>query len=443
MFPEEILKIGIVIGRIGGVDGVALETEKWIHVLKQMGHEIYIITGNLKMDLQNVTIIPEMDFHHPLIIREQENAFYRQKVKEETIIKRIESLASRIEKEIITWIVKNKIDLIISENASALPCHLSLGLAIKNVIDKTSIPTISHDHDYFWERKGRYDSRYKYVKMLMKECFPLKSKQVKRAVINSPAKNFIKKKFDLDSVVVPNVMDFSKEFGKKDDYNKLLPKTLGTNGKDILLFQITRIVERKGIEVAIELVSELDDPNIKLVITGGTNDDHHADYYGELVDSIEYLGLGDRVIFAHNYFDNFRRIGKHLSEDLTIAQIKKTRHNARVYSLGDAYAHAKAVTYFSTYEGFGNAFIEAVLSRTPIFVNNYKPVYWPDIGSLGFKTIMLEKNKLTSNAITDIKKVLYNEPIANEMADYNFELGKKHFSYEVLRKSLEMLLLEL
>ena len=37
------MNIGIIIGRIGGVDGVALETEKWIEVLRSMGHHIYTL----------------------------------------------------------------------------------------------------------------------------------------------------------------------------------------------------------------------------------------------------------------------------------------------------------------------------------------------------------------------------------------------------------------
>ncbi len=31
------MRIGIIIGRIGGVDGVALETEKWIDILLKFG----------------------------------------------------------------------------------------------------------------------------------------------------------------------------------------------------------------------------------------------------------------------------------------------------------------------------------------------------------------------------------------------------------------------
>ena len=39
------MRIGIIIGRCGDIDGVSLETEKWITVLKRMGHEVFIISG--------------------------------------------------------------------------------------------------------------------------------------------------------------------------------------------------------------------------------------------------------------------------------------------------------------------------------------------------------------------------------------------------------------
>ena len=42
------MNIGIIIGRIGGVDDVALETEKWINVLKSMGHNTYTLSGQFQ-----------------------------------------------------------------------------------------------------------------------------------------------------------------------------------------------------------------------------------------------------------------------------------------------------------------------------------------------------------------------------------------------------------
>jgi hypothetical protein len=41
-------RVGIIIGRIGDVDGVALEAEKWIEVLKRMGHEVFVLSGRFR-----------------------------------------------------------------------------------------------------------------------------------------------------------------------------------------------------------------------------------------------------------------------------------------------------------------------------------------------------------------------------------------------------------
>ena len=59
------MNIGIIIGRIGGVDGVALETEKWIDILKKLGHEVFIMSGEFeswKMDRKHHTLFPALSF---------------------------------------------------------------------------------------------------------------------------------------------------------------------------------------------------------------------------------------------------------------------------------------------------------------------------------------------------------------------------------------------
>jgi hypothetical protein len=120
---------------------------------------------------------------------------------------------------------------------------------------------------------------------------------------------------------------------------------------------------------------------------------------------------------------------------------KKT--GTKIYSLSDAYANARACTYFSTYEWFWNAFIECVLAKKPIFVNNYKPVYRPDIWSKWFKTVMLEDNIITDEKLEEIKKIIFDEELAKEIWEYNFELWKKYFSFDVLEEKLNELLIHI
>lgn len=422
------MNIGIIIGRIGDVDGVALETEKWIHVLERMGHEVFVLSGRFRghrIDPERETQLPILSFFSPECEWEQNRAFFFPPDDPDELLVSLDSNAHLVSTAIFSWALRNKLDVLLSENASALPSHLSMGLGIKMAVESMDIPVVTHDHDYAWERGARYHSPFPEVGQLISDTFPLRAApQVRHAVINSAAKLELQSRFGIDAEVVPNVMDFDQPFGVRDEYNDDLLERIGFDHDDIAIFQITRIVERKGIDVAIDLIDRLDDPRVKLVITGSAADDDRKGYYRQLVQRVAELGLVDRVHFAYH------RILSHRD---------RTKDGHKVYSLSDAYANAVACTYFSTYEGFGNGFVEAVLARRPIFVNNYKPVFWPDIGSKGFETVMLEDNALTSAAVADIDEILRKPELRQEIGEHNFELGREHFSYDLLETKLEKL----
>ncbi len=422
------MKIGIIIGRIGGVDGVALETEKWIDVFKRMGHEIFILSGQFQQwntDPEHDTLMMEMSFFSPESFWGQKKAFFHPDANIEELLEHIHMYSEIISGKIISWAREKKIDIIISENSSALPSHIEMGKGIAMAVEKLGIPTITHDHDFAWERGDRYVSPHDKINELVADIFPLKLKNSFHAVINLHARKTLKEKFNRDSIVVPNVMDFDMVFGNLSEDNKYLERDLCLNEDDYLLFQVTRIVERKGIEVAIDLIHRLDDDRIKLVITGDYMDDEGSIYYHKLVNQIHEFKLMRKVITASHIIHNKGLKGNGTEKN---------------YSLSDGYAHAVATTYFSTYEGFGNAFVESVLARVPIFVNNYKPVYWPDIGSKGFKTVMLEDNDLTDRAVEDMREIILNKKLNKDIAEHNFQLGKKFFSYDTLEQKLEELI---
>jgi glycosyltransferase involved in cell wall biosynthesis len=403
------MKIGIIIGRIGDVDGAALETEKWIKVLCEMGHEIFILSGRFKKSIvgeDKETLISALSFFSPECEWEQNRAFFLPPDEPSELLSHLYRISEGLAIRMFKWIMQNAIDIILVENASALPAHLAMGMAIKQLVQHTGIPTVCQ------------------VEKIVEDTFPLRSPHAKHAVINTHAKKTLKDKYNINAVIVPNVMDFNIPYGEKEKYNMDLLESLCLNKDDIPLFQVTRIVKRKGIETALELVHRLDDKKVKLVITGSAADDNRKGYYKELIDIIDERKLNRRVVFAHHRVLNDRG---------------QTRQGEKIYSLSDAYAHATASTYFSSYEGFGNAFVEAVLGKTPIFVNNYKPVYWPDIGSKGFKTVMIEDNKLTDEVISEIDKIIHDKKLQKEISEHNYKLGKLLFSFEVLREKLEVL----
>ena len=244
--------------------------------------------------------------------------------------------------------------------------------------------------------------------------FPLLLPNVRHAVINTFGVETFKKRFDIEATLVPNVMDFNRVYGVPTPENEMFLRDVGVKKGEIALLQVTRIVRRKGIETAISLIDQLDDKKLKLVITGNNNDDENKEYYNELIDQIHALNLSNQVIFAsHKVLDH--------------------------KDLSDVYAHGRACTYFSTYEGFGNAFVEGVLAKKPIFVNDYKPVYMQDIGNKGFETVMIENSNLTNHKVQQMADIIYNPERCKEIGAYNFKLGQKYFSYDVLEEKLNKL----
>ncbi len=422
------MRIGIVIGRIGGVDGVALETGKWVEVLSRMGHSVFFMSGEYEERFRNPeeeTLLPVLSFHSPECVWEQDKAFFYPDDSPGPLITHLEKTSRSIAGHIEKWIKATQLDLLIVQNACALPCHLSMGMGLQLAIEATGIRTITHDHDFYWERGQRYRSPHAEVNRIVEEYFPIRTEGVKHAVINSYSQRELKERFGWESTVVPNVMDFNDGFAVKDEYNTDLLKDIGIADGEHPLFQITRIVERKGIETAIELIAGLNAPDVKLVITGNTRDDEESSYYHRLLDCIHRFDVHDRVIFGDVRIHNHRDL---------------TPDGSRVYSLSDAYAYARACTYFSTYEGFGNAFVEAVVARVPIFVNDYRPVFSEDIGSLGFNVVMIENSKLTDDAVSLAKEIIFDDSLNRQIGEENFEIGRKHFSFEVLQNKLEDLL---
>ena len=227
----------------------------------------------------------------------------------------------------------------------------------------------------------------------------------------------------MESTIIPNVFDFSTLSPGIDDYNADLREAIGLSAADHFILQPTRVVPRKGIELAIELVSRMQDARCKLVIT------HHAgdeglDYLHQL--QAQAAAAGIDLQYVADRFDSQR---------------STTPEGRKIHSLWDAYPHADFVTYPSLYEGFGNALIEAVYFRKPVMVNRY-PVYVADIGPLGFDFVEID-GTITDAAVAQVRELLADPARREQMVENNYRLGQEHFSLERLEELLRGLLEEI
>lgn len=129
------MRIGIIIGRIGGVDGVALETEKWIDVLKKLGHEVFIMSGEFEswtMDYDHDYLFPALSFFSVEAEWGQRKAFYEPDKDPGPLLEHVESASNMIHDAIVKWVSDKKIEVLLSENASALPAIFLWVWLLKN-----------------------------------------------------------------------------------------------------------------------------------------------------------------------------------------------------------------------------------------------------------------------------------------------------------------------
>lgn len=203
-------RIGICHFRVGLTDGVSLEIEKWKNVLEKIGHTVYLLAGEASN--LDATIIPELRFDHPEINKIYNNSFHflSDFPSEEALCQEIYKIANQIEEKIYSFIRKFSIELLDVENIWSLPLNIPAAIALYRVIKSAGIKTISHHHDFFWERSHFNYPTCKTVKKVLVTYFPPQDSLIRHTVINSIAQNELKTRRGIDAVVIPNIFDFER-----------------------------------------------------------------------------------------------------------------------------------------------------------------------------------------------------------------------------------------
>ncbi|MGD8370936.1 MAG: glycosyltransferase family 4 protein [Syntrophobacterales bacterium] len=408
--------IGFVSTRFAGTDGVSLEAMKWAEVLEASGHPCFWFAGELDRDPARSLLVEEAHFEHDTVSWVQERAFGK-KGRKAVVTDMIHALRSLLKVRLYEFIEKFHIDVLIAQNSMTIPMHIALGLALTEVAAETEMPTIAHHHDFYWERvRFSVSGVHDYLQM----AFPPNLPNIQHVVINSAAQEELALRTGISSIIIPNVLDFENPPQVDHEGTANFRREIGLEEGNVMILQPTRIVQRKGIEHAIELVKRLNDPQYKLVISHEAGDEGY-DYVDWLREHALEDGVDLRIIAT--------RIGDKRS----------TNANGEVrYALWDVYPHADFITYPSLYEGFGNAFLEAIYFRKPLLVNRYG-VFVRDIEPQEFDLAIMD-GFLTKKVVRAVREILENPRRREEMVNRNYEVATRHYSYAVLRKRLNFLL---
>ena len=410
------LRIGFVSTRLAGTDGVSLESAKWSEVFTDRGDQCFYFAGACDRPVDCSRVVAEAHFEHPQIRKINADLFNDKTVRLPETTEVIHELRVRLKHELHQFIEGFGIQLLVIENALSLPMNVPLGLALTELIAETNIPTIAHHHDFWWERE-RFTVNA--AEDFLQSAFPPVTHNVCHVVINSYAATELARRTGLRSSTVPNVMDFDSSPPEPSGSAETIRQAIGMNERDVFLLQPTRVVPRKCIERSIEFAHWLDMP-ATLVVSHSSGDEGN-EYLEYLVDFAKAMDV--RLVLASNLFSYER---------------PKSPDGAKLFSLADAYHYSDLVTYPSRVEGFGNAFLEAIYYRRPIVIAGYE-IFRTDIKPKGFQVVCMD-GYVTRGTIEAARRLLHDPETAREMADHNYNLARRHYSYSILRKRIDMLI---
>ncbi|MCP3976921.1 MAG: glycosyltransferase family 4 protein [bacterium] len=390
--------------RFAGLDGVSMEAAKLTPVIEQAGHEISWLAGELGPGFTPGVEVPALHFLDEDNLALEARAFASANA-DPTVAGEVRWRASSLKPAIRSFL--EQIDVAYAHNVLSIPMQLPFAMALTEALEETGVRAVGHHHDFGWE-KPRF--AHCTVPQILSNYFPPALERMRHGVINSLAQRALAERTGIEATVLPNILDFERGPSRSVDgreYRRAASIEEGT----IVLLQPTRILERKGIESTLRLAA----------------------------------GLGSRAVvaFSHaadrdvGYWQRLQQLAKELDVRMVYRPAASESADESPW-LGDAFAAADLVCFPSIQEGFGNALVEALFFKRPIFVNRYE-VYMADIAPMGVQAVEMD-GEVTTDVVNEVRALLDSPDAAAAMVEANYEVGLEHMSHQVMRDRLLPLL---
>jgi glycosyltransferase involved in cell wall biosynthesis len=353
-------------------------------------------------------VFPHLHRHAPHISEE----------RKKEIVDGLEIEGNEVANTLQEIVQERDLDVIVAQNTNAMPMTLLGGIGVHKLAAVKRVATIFHHHDFWWER-SRFS--HNHIDGLLSRIMPPSDPGLEHVVLSTYAAHILRSLKRVQPRVIPNCEDFDDPVAL-DEYNRDFRSELGFADNDLLILQPTRIVRRKRIEDAVELVGKLvasypDIQNkVRFIVSLYQGDEPDENYVREIIE------LAER-----------RNVDLHLISERVASKRGKNGDGKKLFTNRDVLANADLVTYLPVWEGFGNAFLEAVAASVPVVISTYL-VYKTDLKIMGFKNVeVLDRYDDSGKLIVDdetidhVYRVLMDRELRDKMTATNFSIGARHF----------------
>lgn len=432
-----------------GTDGVSLEIGKRQALLEAMGHKVAICSAYDWADFP----ISDLEFDHEEVARMMQNLFGPRMVdfaSEAEIKSAFDVACLELKRQLGKVIEDFAPHLIFVHNMLSLPVHPVTTVSLTELLRETRIPCAAIHHDILSEGVYKFTPTCNFGKSILQGYYPPRMPNLRHWTINTRNKRALGEK-GVDAEVIHDTMDFDQrlEPGDQARIRARLRAKYDIEPHDVVLFVGARIVPNKQTELAGHLTAVLQSLRQGMV---GKKLYHGEVFSGNSRVVLVLAGRPERTFVDYQkrvfeLFDTLELVWRYAGDD-----IRPYRYEDEgLYALyPDLYTMADFVLYPTGWEGFGNQLLEAFAARLPVAVFEY-PVFKEDIAPAGVRVVSLgdtlleEKDSLglvqvplevLTQAAREMMTILTSPETFQSITDHNTMVGRRYFSFDVLRAHL-------
>lgn len=432
-----------------GTDGVSLEIAKRQVLLEALGHKVAICSAYDWADFP----IAALEFERAEVIRMRVSLFGpgdSHFVSEAELKSAFRGSVLELKSQLAKVIDAFGLDLLFVHNVLSLPVHPVATVSLAELLRETQLPCAAIHHDILSEGAYKFTPTCNFARSILEEYYPPKMPNLRHWTINTRNKRTLGEK-GVAAEVIHDTMDFDQrlEAEERAIIRGRLRAKYGIEPHDVVLFVGARIVPNKQTELAGHLTAVLQSLRQEMV--------GRKLYHGEVFSSksrvvLVLAGRPERAFVGYQdrlseLFDTLRIMWRYVGDDVRPHRYE----NEGLYALyPDTYAMADFVLYPTGWEGFGNQLLEAIAAGLPVVLFEY-PVFREDIAPQGVivvsmgDTILKDRDsqglvQLPADVLTqaahEMIEILTDPEKFQSITAHNIGVGRKHFSFNVLRAHL-------
>ena len=355
---------------IGGVESVI---RQHAHLMSKHGHEVAIFCGEGTAFAKEIptVVVPELDSRDSYVRTAQQEAYDGR--PGQAYFRLLEKLKIPFSQ------LFRKFDRVIAHNMFTMPFNLAATQVLSGFAEQ-GMKTIAWTHDL-----AAANPDYKIPSDRAFDLIRERHPSVKYVTISEArAAEFKKLTGSEVDAIIANGLDFPDTCGITPEVTELVHDDLATS---IILFYPARILERKNIVFALQIVRALRDLGAKVrLLISGARDPHNrssAEYFVGLKQLAADLQIHDSVTWVNELF---------------------FVDQAQLHSL---YSVADGILFPSRQEGFGLPLLEAAAYRLPVFCSNIEPL--KSIAPSG--TLLFDLRDAPRNIAEKIRNAFRNDDI--------------------------------